>query len=164
MEENIVSVNEPVLAQEIISEGLTQPSPLLFMLHRLQDEVGYVSEETVYHLSEALKVPMPEIISIVTFHRQFKFKLTNEPEPVARNIIRVCSGAPCYSKGSSPITEELCKLLEIDKGEATEDKKFFLEEVDCMGACAMSPVMMINEDIYGELETDQVPAFLEKYE
>lgn len=162
--EDVGAIDETPLVKEIVSNGLSQPSPLLFMLHEIQDKIGYVSEDAVYQISDSLKVPTPEVLSVVTFHRQFKLRLKNEPAPIeARNVIRLCSGAPCHTKGSSSILEELCKLLKIQKGEVTEDKKFALEVVDCLGSCGMSPVMMINEDIYGDLATEQLPGYLDAY-
>lgn len=163
-QEDASLVEEIPIITEIVSEGLKQPSPLLFMLHGLQDKMGYVSEDAVFQIAEALKVPTPEILSIVTFHREFRLKLKNEPAPIeARHIIRLCSGAPCYTKGSTSIGEEITKLLNIQKGEVTEDKKFAFEVVDCLGTCGISPVMMINDDIHGNLTNEKLPEILGQY-
>lgn len=163
VQENMESVDKTLLAEKIISAGIKQPSPLLFILHGLQDEIGYVPEDAIRMISDSLKLPMPEVLSLVTFHRQFKLKMNNEPENVARNTIRVCSGTPCYTKGSQPVIDKLCELLEIEKGETTKDQRFALEMVDCLGVCGMSPVMMINEDIYGNLTAEDLPEYLDKY-
>jgi len=157
------AVNESLITKEAIIKGLKQPASLLFILHELQEKIGFISEDSIYQVSESLAIPRPEIISVVTFHRQFKLKRKNEPEVAARNIIRVCSGTPCYSKGSKPITEKLCEMLGIQRGEATKDKRYLLEESDCMGVCAMAPAMMINEDIHGELTAEKLPEILGKY-
>ncbi len=164
-QENVTSVSEIPLIEKVVFEGVSQPSPLLFMLHELQAKMGYVSEDAVCQISEALKIPTPEVLSFVTFHQQFKLKLKHEPVPIeARNIIRLCSGAPCHTKGSSTILDTLCKLLNVQKGEVTQDKKFALELVDCLGTCGMSPVMMINEDIHGDLSAEHLADLLNKYE
>lgn len=154
---------QAVLAGEIISKSLSQPSPLLFMLHELQDTFGSISETNISQISEALNTPMPEILAIVTFHKQFKLNMGGEAALVARNTIRVCSGAPCHVKGSQTIMDKIAELLEIQAGEVTKDQRFAFEVVDCLGACGVSPVMMINDDIHGNLTTDKLPDIFNNY-
>ncbi len=153
---------ELLLVKEIVDKGLIQPSPLLFILHSLQDQLGYVSEDAIYQISASLNVPTPEVLSVVTFHRQFKLKLKHEPE-IARNVIKVCSGTACYVKGAQMILDKLSGLLEIQKGEITKDKRFGLETVDCLGTCSMAPAIIINDDIFGSVEVGQLAGFLENY-
>ena len=163
IQENVDLVDKSLLAQEIICKSVNQPSPLLYMLNELQAKVGYISENAVHQIADTLKIPQPEALSIITFHRQFKLKMNNEPDIVARNVIRVCSGAPCYTNGSQLIVDKLFELLGIQKGEITKDSRFALEVVDCLGTCGMSPVMMVNEDIHGNLTGEQVPQLLDNY-
>ncbi len=162
-QENVCSPNDTVLIAEIVAQGVKQPSPLLYILHELQEKTESISEEAISQISEALKIPMPEILALITFHPQFKLGFGDVAGPKARNVIRICSGAPCYANGAQTVIESISEMLEIQSGEATEDGRYVLEVVDCLGACGMSPVMMINDDIHGGLTSEQLPDILNKY-
>jgi NADH-quinone oxidoreductase subunit E len=95
---------------------------------------------------------------VATFYAQFKMM------PRGRNIIRVCKGTACHIQGGSKIAERIEEILKIKVNETTPDMKFTLEEVACIGACALAPVMMINDEPYGRLTPDKIKKILDSYE
>ena len=110
----------------------------------------YVAQET--------KTPISSIYGVVTFYSQFHLN------PRGRNIIRVCQGTACHVRGGKLILEEVEKELGVKAGHTTEDLRFTVETVACIGACGLAPVMQINEDTHGRLTPEKIALILEKYE
>ena len=92
-----------------------------------------------------------------TFYSQFSL------EPRGKYVIGVCLGTACYVKGSKNILERLAKELDVKVGSTTKDGRFTLRDTRCLGACGLAPVIMINDDVYGRLVPDDIPAIIEKY-
>ncbi|MGB4232287.1 MAG: NAD(P)H-dependent oxidoreductase subunit E, partial [bacterium] len=104
------------------------------------------------------QVPLSQIYGVATFYAQFHLK------PRGRHVIRVCQGTACHVRGSAKILERVEQELGIKKGETTEDLRFTIEPVACLGACGLAPVMMVDDNTHGRLKPDMIPDILAQYE
>ncbi|OCL27653.1 NADH dehydrogenase [Orenia metallireducens] len=130
---------------------------LIPVLQKAQDEYGYLPEEVIKEIANRLNLSLSQVYGVVTFYSQFHL------EPRGENIIRVCMGTACHVRGGGQVLNKIKEELGVDDGETTEDLKFTLESVACIGACGLAPVIMINDDTHGRLTPDKIPAILEKY-
>jgi len=128
---------------------------LMPALQEIQKEFGYLSEENLILLSKKINVPLTQISGVVTFYNWFKLK------PVGKYHVAICRGTACHVNNSEQLLKFLEKKLKINAGELTEDKIFSLECVNCIGACAKAPAMMINEEVYGELTEKKIDKILD---
>jgi len=126
------------------------------LFQEIQEKEGYVSRENIVKLSKELDIPLIELTGILTFYSQFKLSKQG------KNIIKLCNGTACNIKRSPILIKYVEEILKIKPGEITEDGKFSLEVVNCIGACARAPTMMINNNIYGELTKEKVEKLIEK--
>lgn len=131
---------------------------ILYILHDLQDNnpQRYVAGEDIKVCADYLKVPYSYVHSVASFYTMFSLK------PRGRNIIRLCESPPCHLMGSTSLLDYLKKSLKLQLGETTKDGVFTLETTSCLGACGVAPVMMINDDMYGNLTPEKVDSILEK--
>ncbi|MBW6464305.1 MAG: NADH-quinone oxidoreductase subunit NuoE [Dethiobacteria bacterium] len=135
-----------------------EKSELIPVLQHVQKEIGYLPEEAMKHIARFVRVPESKVYGVATFYAQFKMK------PRGRYIIRVCKGTACHIQGSPKIASKIEEILKIESGDTTPDLKYTLEEVACIGACALAPVMMINNDPHGRLSPDKIKGILDSYE
>ena len=140
-----------------IEEWKQRPGSLIMMLHRIQEEYGYISREAAEKLSRMIDMPMAKIYGVVTFYHFFK---TTKP---GKNRLAVCMGTACYLKGGQTLIEECESILNIKEGEVTDDGLFSLDSVRCVGCCGLAPVMMVGNEVYGKLTKDQLPEIIAKY-
>ncbi len=129
------------------------------VLQETQKSLGYLSREAMEIVSEELGVPLAELYGVATFYAQFHLK------PRGRHIIRVCRGTACHVRGSAKIMDNIMKMLNVKENETTEDLRFTLEPVACLGCCGLAPVVMIDEDTHGRLSNDEAELrnFLDHY-
>lgn len=144
--------------QEIFSKYTPTKDNLICILHDIQDNdpQHYISEEAVQAISEYLKIPSNHIYGVITFYSMYS------TTPRGKNIIRLCESPHCYIRGSENILRKMKNTLNVDIGETTKDKLFTLELCACLGVCGNAPVMMINEDVYGDLTEEKVDDILAK--
>ncbi|MCL6638131.1 MAG: NADH-quinone oxidoreductase subunit NuoE [Firmicutes bacterium] len=142
---------------QVIDRYRGQPSGLIQVLHRAQEIVGYVPREVQERVAEGLDVPLSDVYGVVSFYALFSLK------PKGKYKISVCAGTACYVRGTVQVLEALEKELGVKPGETTDDGKFSVEVVRCLGACGLGPVMMINEDVHGRLDPGQIPGILACY-
>ncbi len=126
-------------------------------LQKVQDHFGYLPRPAVEQVSKRMRTPLSRLYGVATFYAQFKMK------PRGRYIIRVCKGTACHIQGSPKIAERIEDILGLESGETTDDLRFTLEEVACIGACALAPVIMINDDPHGRLTPDKIKDILDGY-
>jgi len=145
--------------KEICTKYAPTKDNLIYILHEIQDThpQHYISEEAVDAVAKYLNVPPNHIYGVLTFYTMYS------TSPRGKNIIRLCESPPCYIKGSDNILRKLKVLLGVETGETTKDGFFTLELCACLGVCGNAPVMMINEDVYGDLTEDKVEEIIEKY-
>ncbi len=130
---------------------------VISLLQNLQDEFGYIPEKAVDRLSKELDIPESRFFGIMTFYSQFYLK------PRGKNTIQVCLGTACYAKGAENILSKIETDLKTKVGETTEDRKFSLDAVRCLGACGLAPVMVISHDIHAAVRTKNVKKIIDKY-
>ncbi len=142
--------------QEIFSKYTPTKDNLIYILHDIQDNdpQHYISEEAVQAISEYLNIPSNHIYGVITFYSMYSTK------PRGKNIIRLCESPHCYIKGSENILRKLKNALNVGIGETTKDKLFTLELCACLGVCGNAPVMMINDDVYGDLTEEKIDEIL----
>lgn len=144
--------------EALLQKYKNSPEMLISVLQQAQNIHGYLPETVLLRIAEALDVPMAKIYGVVTFYSQFHLK------PRGRNVIRVCQGTACHVRGVSRIVDKIRDELNVNVGATTEDLRFTLESVACIGACGLAPVIMINSDTHGRLTADKVPLILSLYE
>jgi NADH:ubiquinone oxidoreductase subunit E len=124
---------------------------LISILQDLESEFGYLREDAIMWLSERLDVPPAKFYGVATFYAQFHLK------PRGRNVITACCGTACHVKGSERLINSLVKELAIPAGEETsEDLKFTVEKVNCVGACSIAPVIIVNKTVHGKMTPDKL--------
>ena len=135
---------EPVLEQYA-----RVPGSLITILQKAQDIYGYLSIDTITHISDATGINPAKIYGVATFYAQFRL------QPIGKYLVMLCQGTACHVNGSELIEEAVCEHLGIKDGETTEDGIFTLNNVACLGCCSLAPVMMIKsvegDETYGNL-------------
>lgn len=127
------------------------------ILQRVQDHYGYLSRDIVERVAENMNKSAHQIYGVLTFYSQF------HTSPRGKYVIRVCRGTACHVKGSLRISQIVAEEFNISNGETSEDLKFTLEEVSCIGACGMAPVIMVNDKTYGNLTPEEARKILIGY-
>lgn len=124
---------------------------LISILQDIETEFGYLREDAINWVSERLDVPPAKFYGIATFYAQFHLK------PKGKNVITACCGTACHVKGSERLINSLVKELAIPTGEDTsEDLNFTVEKVNCVGACSIAPVIIINKTVHGKMTPDKL--------
>jgi len=143
---------------ELISEHDKRKSMLIPMLHRIQENLGYLSREALERLSQEIVLPLAEIYSVASFYRQFHFS------PRGKTLVKVCTGTACHVRGASEVLESLKEHFKVGVGETTKDLSMTLETVGCVGCCGLAPVVALNEEVIGEIGYEEVNQFIDKIE
>jgi len=132
-------------------------SYLISVLQKIQNSFGYLSNEMLEEVAQLMQIPAARVYGVATFYHFFTFI------PKGKNRITVCMGTACYVRGANKLMEQLKDMLGIKEGETTADGLFSLQGARCLGACAMAPVMVVNDRVYGNVTPDQLPAILKSY-
>jgi NADH-quinone oxidoreductase E subunit len=140
---------------DILKQFQGRPSELIPALQAVQEKYGYIPGEFVKPLAEALHVFPSQVQGVMTFYAQFAMT------PRGRNIVRVCRGTACHVRGGRGVLRLVSRTLGLEDGETTEDLKFTLETVACLGACALSPVMVVNKTYYGQMNPNRIETVLD---
>lgn len=136
--------------EQVLEKYKNVRGSLIPVLQIVQAEYGYLPEPVIGLISERLHISIHEIVGTATFYAQFHLK------PRGEHIIKVCCGTACHVKGAKKVLEKISETLEVSTGMTTKDNAFTLDEVACLGACSLAPVMMVDEDIHGKLAPDTV--------
>lgn len=142
---------------ELIHQFQDVKGALIPVLHQIQKLFGYLPEPALKKISEGLNISMSEIYGVATFYSNFAL------EPKGKHIIKVCLGTACYVKGSQEIMDKLCAELNTEIGKTTKNGQFTIEAARCLGGCGLSPVMTIDDKVYGRLVPDDVVRILKDY-
>ena len=132
-------------------------SQLIAVLHQMQSQFGYLAETHLDAVAQLMQVPAAKVAGVASFYHFFRL------QPRGRYVINVCLGTACYVKGADRVAEKVMDEFGIKWGETSKDGLFTLEAARCLGTCGLAPVVMIDDEIHGEVTPDQVPALLEKY-
>ena len=132
-----------------------QRRDLIGMLIEISEKLGYLPRPVVTNLAYRLDLPLSEVFRVATFYAQFRF------EPLGKHQIMVCQGTACYVQGGKRILDAVSKTLSIQPGETTPDREFSLDRVACFGACALAPVVVVNDKVYGQMSVPKMEDLLE---
>ena len=143
--------------KEICKSFGNQAGELINVLHKTQEEFGYLPAEVQRVIARELNISEANVYGVVTFYTFFTMK------PKGKNKISVCMGTACYVRGAEKLVDELKKELKIKVGEVTADGKFSVDCLRCVGACGLAPVMIIGEKVYGRVEPKEIKGILESY-
>jgi NADH-quinone oxidoreductase subunit E len=143
---------------KILNRYHNNSSNIIAILQDMQEEAGYLKREDLMTLSERLEVPVGDIYRIASFFRAFSLV------PRGKNIVQVCLGTACHVRGGDKVLGELERNLKIKAGDTTKDGKFTLETVNCLGACALGPIVVVNNKYHGNVIPKKVSEILSQYE
>lgn len=140
----------------ILNKYPGEPRYLISILQDVQASYQYISEENMNLVCDHLGVPLTQVWSVATFYKAFSLK------PQGEHKIRVCQGTACHLKGSHRLVENLSRELGVQAGDTTEDLKFTLETVNCLGACALAPVAVVDEKYYAKVTAQKLDKVIKK--
>ncbi len=132
-------------------------SDIISIMQDIQGIENYISEETIRYISEKMELNLARIYDIATFYKTFSLN------PRGRHIIKVCCGTACHLSGTPQNLDQIKRSLDIEDGETTEDRQFSMETVNCLGACALAPVLVVDEDYYDTVNAGKVEKILASY-
>lgn len=139
--------------QKILHSGQKE---LIHRLHEIQREYGYIPPESISAIARQLKISESEIFGVLTFYKAFTL------EPRGKHLITICMGTACHVRGAPKILDEFKRRLDIEPGETTGDKSFTLETVNCVGACALGPIVISDGSYHGQMKTRDVEKIIEE--
>lgn len=148
MEVDLANVDN-IIAQYKGEQGL-----LISVLQDIQAELNYLPKEALLKVSEGLDIPVSQVFSVATFFKAFSLK------PRGRHIIHVCMGTACHVRGAHRITDKLQRDLEIKAGDTTPDLEFTLETVNCVGSCALGPIVVLDSEYHGQMNMEKTEKLL----
>ncbi|MCK4771343.1 MAG: NAD(P)H-dependent oxidoreductase subunit E [Candidatus Latescibacteria bacterium] len=158
VEESTVPGTDLGAVDNILEQHQHDSTELIAILLDVQDVLGYLSPLALTHISEHLSAPLTEIYGIATFFKQFRL------DPPGRHQFTVCTGTACHVRGAVHVVDEFERRLGICAGETTPDLEYGLETVNCIGACALGPVVIIDGDYVGQMSAMKVPRLLRRLE
>ena len=147
-----------MITKETVKKYGNKRENLLQILHDIQNQNpdNYICKEDIYELSKEMKIPVSEIKGTASFYTMFSFT------PRGKYIIRVCESPPCHLLGAQTIFEAIESKLGVKAGETTNDGLFTLEATSCLGVCGVAPALMINDEVYGNLNEEKIYKILDQ--
>ncbi len=149
-------LHQSEIIEDILERYPAKPEYLIFLLQDIQADCGYLSSESMQLVSDHTGVPITQAYSVATFYQSFRL------EPVGEHEVKVCLGTACHLKGGQRIVDELERQLGISAGETSEDMMFTLDTVNCVGACALAPVLVVDDEYESNISAGQVKKILKK--
>jgi len=143
---------------QVIGANRHQKGAVIKVLRECQDIVGYLPVELIDYISDGLNLSRSEVFGIASFYALFAL------EPKGRHLIRVCMGTACYVKGIKEVMRRISNEFNLQEGQTSEDRRFSLEAVRCLGACGLAPVMVVDQDTFGDVKADSIIETLNRYE
>jgi NADH:ubiquinone oxidoreductase subunit E len=142
----------------LIADHRGSGGAVITVLRECQDVVGYLPVELIDYIGQGLNIAPSEVFGVASFYSLFSM------QPKGRHTVKVCLGTACYVKGIKEVLSRIKNTFKLEEGGTTEDRRFSLEGVRCLGACGLAPVMVINADTHGAVSADAILDILEKYE
>jgi len=158
----VITLSQPKLEKADVQEKMKlifshyhgDKQELIPILQETQANFRYLPAEAMREISRFLRIPESTVYGVSTFYAQFKLT------PLGKKIIKICRGTACHVRGGAKILEEAEKLLGIKAGETTKDLEYTLETIACFGSCALAPVMVIGDDVYGRMTASKVKSVI----
>jgi NADH:ubiquinone oxidoreductase subunit E len=144
--------------EQIVAKFGNDARHLVPILQEIQSSMDYVPLDAQRWVADHLHLPVSRVYGIVSFYNFFK---TNPP---GRHRIHVCMGTACYVRGAGKLIDKIRADFGISPGETSADRRFSLEEVRCIGCCAIGPVLTVDGDVYGGMTPEKTASIFEKYE
>ena len=151
-----MEISQETKLQAIVERYRQGESSLVGLLQDIAAEYGYLPEDVLKTTSAELDVPLSLIFSLATFYKSFRLK------PIGKNHVCVCVGTACHVRGAGKIVDALERRLNVVAGETTDDLDYTLETVNCLGACAMGPLVTINGEYHGKLDQKAMLKLIDK--
>ena len=148
----------PQKVDEIIGRYPSQQGVLIQLLLDMQSEFNWIPKQAVQHISERLQIPLSQIYRLASFYKAMSLT------PRGRHVVNVCLGTACHVRGGARVMDKAEEALKIRAGETTQDMKFTLERVNCLGCCALGPVVVVDKNYHGKLTPVKVKEVLEGYD
>jgi NADH-quinone oxidoreductase subunit E len=145
-----------VKTKQIVKKHKADKSSLIAVLQDIQEAFNYLPKEALKTAAKALNLPFSRMYEAATFYTAFSLK------PRGENIVKICTGTACHVRGASALQDKFERTLCIKPGEMTPDGKFSLETVNCVGACALGPVVVINAEYHGQMTMNKVDKIIDK--
>jgi NADH-quinone oxidoreductase subunit E len=145
-----------VKTKQIVKKHGRDKSTLIAVLQDIQEAFNYLPKQALKTAAKAMNVPLSRVYEAATFYTAFSLK------PRGKNIVKICKGTACHVRGASALQDKFERTLGIKPGEMTPDGKFSLETVNCVGACALGPVVVINTEYYGQVTMNKVDKIIAK--
>ncbi len=144
--------------EKILQDNQNKPGSIITVLRECQQVVGYLPVELLDYIGRRMNLAPSEVYGIASFYALFSLK------PKGRHTIRLCLGTACYVKGIKEVLSRIEASYGVKEGDTSEDRRFSLEAVRCLGACGLAPVMVVDQDTHGGVSADKVIDILERYE
>jgi len=141
----------------IIEKHGYEESSIIAILQDIQSTANYLPQKALREVSKSMDIPLTRIYAIATFYKAFSLR------PRGRHSIHVCLGTACHVRGGQRVLEYLERKLGVKSGQTTRDLMFTLERVNCLGACAMGPMMVVDQKYLGKVKIDKIESILKKY-
>lgn len=143
---------------KIIQANRSIPGTIIAVLRQCQDVVGYLPVELLDYIGQQMNLPSSEVYGVASFYALFSMT------PKGRHTVKLCLGTACYVKGIKEVMSRIENHYGVSEGCTTEDRRFTLQGVRCLGACGLAPVMVVNQDTHGDVSSDKIIDVLEQYE
>lgn len=140
--------------QRILEKHKAEQGTLIGLLQDMQEAYGYLPEERLEDVSHELEVPLAQLFNLATFYHSFRL------EPMGKHHICVCVGTACHVRGASAIVDTIERDLNVQAGETTEDRMFTVDTVNCLGACALAPLLTIDNEPQGNVTQSKIKKLL----
>ena len=142
--------------QPLIERYKNQAGTVIGLLQDIHEELGYLPEEVLRDVSDEIDVPLSTLFSLATFYSSFRL------EPIGKHHICTCVGTACHVKGAPFVVETIERELKIKAGETTDDGMFTLDTVNCLGACALAPLVVVDDEYHGKMDQKKVAKLVEE--
>lgn len=146
------------VVDEIIEKHGYQEASLIGILQDVQGKMNYLPRKALMQVAKRLSIPLTRIYEVATFYKAFSL------EPRGKYSIQVCLGTACHVRGGVRVLDYLKNRLDVKAGGTTKDMAFTLQSVNCLGACALGPIMVIDKKYYGKINTNKIESILKKYQ
>lgn len=152
-----LGANVDEVVKEVVEKYGSSREELIPILNEINTKIGYLPNEVLEKVSSQLKLPQSKVLSVATFYQMLSTK------PRGRHVIQFCESAPCHVVGGRQVWERLQEELNLKAGETSDDGKWSLITVSCLGVCGVGPVLIIDDEMYGNVIPDQIPEILSHY-